>query len=127
MTVSGIGPQGSTQAAAPSSPLAGALKSVSDLLGMSQDDIRTALKGGSSLSDLAQAKGISSDQLVDTISEALQGAGVPASTDLRAIAQKLADHKGLPHHRHHHAHAAAAPTDMSQPLVDNGDAINLYA
>ena len=127
MTVSGIDPQGSTQAGAASSPLAGALKSVSDLLGMSQDDVRTALKGGSSLSDLAQAKGISSDQLVDAISQALQSAGVPASTDLRAIAQKVADHKGLPHHRHHHAHAAGAATDAPRPVADNGDGINVYA
>jgi hypothetical protein len=127
MTVSGIDPQGSAQAAAPAAPFGNALKSISDLLGMSQDDIRTALKGGSSLSDLAQPKGISSDQLVDTISQALQGIGAPASTDLRAAAQKIADHKGLGHHRHHHAHAAEAPSATPQPVAENGYGTDVYA
>lgn len=138
MTVSGIDSTTAAQATAQTSIRSQVMKSVSDLLGMSQDDIRAGLKSGSSLADLAQSKGISSDQLVDTITKALQSAGVPAGqigtgNDLTAMAQKIADHKTSAHHHHHHRAAAAAATaanaDPSGTAATGADgtSLNVYA
>lgn len=48
-----------------------ALQRVSDLLDMSTDELIESLTSGSSLRDLASSKGISSDQLLDALSEGM--------------------------------------------------------
>jgi hypothetical protein len=92
------------------------LSKVADSFGMSTSDLMQQLKGGSSMADIAQSKGITKDQLVQTIASALpQGAGVNADS----IAEKIADHKrgdgkgvsGV--HGHHHHHHGAKPADAT--------------
>ncbi len=123
MTVSGIDPTSGLQAQYGSqSPLQQVMGAVSNELGMSQDDVRTALRSGSSLADLATQKGISGDQLTSTISQALQSNGT-SSADTTALANRIANHKGGGHHHHHH-HAQAPPTP--NPL-DPGTTLNEYA
>ena len=51
------------------------------LLGMSDSDLRTALRSGQSLADLASSKGVSKDQLVSTIAAAIQQANPSMSSD----------------------------------------------
>ena len=89
------------------------LSKVADAFGMSTSDLMQQLRGGSSMADIAQSKGISKDQLVQTIASALpQGAGANAES----IAEKIADHKrddgkgtsGVHGHHHHHHHGAPA-------------------
>ena len=93
------------------------MSSVANLFGMSSDDLRSSLQGGLSLSDIASQKGISQDQLVSTVSQALQSAGgLPPGADPNAIAQKIVERKGG-HHGHHH-HVEAAPPAGSDPDGD---------
>jgi uncharacterized protein YidB (DUF937 family) len=59
-------------------------------LGMSSSDLQTALKGGQSLSSLAQSKGINPDSLTKTISDAVAKANPSMSSDrAQQIAQRL--------------------------------------
>jgi uncharacterized protein YidB (DUF937 family) len=112
------------------------LEAAANLLGMSEGDLRTALQGGQSLSQIATSKGISQDQLVSTIASAIQQANPDVSADqatkvATAIATRTPGRNGAPaaaaegtapvaatgaghHHRHHHgmkvAMQAAADT-----------------
>jgi hypothetical protein len=97
------------------------------VLGMSVEDLRTALQGGASLADLAQQKGVSRDSLLSAVTQAVQstpatqaGGGLDATT----LAQKLVDRPNLNRHGHHaHGHAhAPAPLPPGQ-----GDAIDTTA
>lgn len=74
---SGVRPQG-PQGPPPGPPPTGrnnndqdALSAVSDLLDMTTDELVTSLTSGTSLRDLASAKGVSSDQLLDALSEGM--------------------------------------------------------
>jgi uncharacterized protein YidB (DUF937 family) len=59
-------------------------------LGMSSSDLQTALKGGQSLSSLAQSKGVNADSLTKTISDAIAKANPSVSGDrAQQIAQRL--------------------------------------
>ncbi|WP_018680722.1 hypothetical protein [Actinokineospora enzanensis] len=58
-------------------------------LGMSTDDLRSALKNGQSMSSLAQSKGVSTDTLTSAISDALTGAD---STLDASKAKEVAQH-----------------------------------
>ena len=49
------------------------LSAVSDTLGMQTSDLVSALKGGQNLGQLATSKGVSEDQLLSSIAQALQG------------------------------------------------------
>ncbi|HKT02831.1 MAG TPA: hypothetical protein VJT31_25145 [Rugosimonospora sp.] len=66
------------------------MDAAANALGMSTDDLRSALRGGQSLESLAQSKGISTDSLISTISNALTQANPQLSAD-RAdqIAQRM--------------------------------------
>jgi lambda repressor-like predicted transcriptional regulator len=81
---------------------------VASLLDMSASDLRSALKSGESMSDLATSKGVSRDDLLSAITKDLpQGTGSGAaasSTDADALAAKIADTKGLPQGGHGHGH-----------------------
>jgi hypothetical protein len=75
-------------------------------LGMSTDDLTAAMRSGESLDDLAAGKGVSHDDLVATIKQALQStAGTTDPTALDQLAARIAAAK--PHHHHHHHHVAA--------------------
>ena len=114
-----VGGSNSLSAVRPQPPHAmqAVMSSVANLLGKSQDDLRSSLQSGLSLSDLASQKGISQDQLVSTVSQALQSAGgLPPGADPNAIAQKIVERKGG-HHGHHH-HVEAAPPAGSDPDGD---------
>ncbi len=88
------------------------LDSASQALGMTTQDIQTALQGGQSLADLAQQKGVSSDDLVTAIAGGLQQL---AGSDATQVAQKIASHKGGfgGHRHHHHAAGGSAPNASS--------------
>src|SRR5689334_25133220 len=91
-------------------------------LGMSTDDLNQALRSGQSLDDIAQSKGVSHDDLIATISQALQSTATAGqSTDpsqLTQLAERIASAKGH-HHHHHRAEAVdgAAALGTSDPGV----------
>jgi uncharacterized protein YidB (DUF937 family) len=57
-----------------------AFDAAAQTLGMSTSDLRDALKGGQSMSSLAQSKGVSTDTLTSAISSALSGTDSSLST-----------------------------------------------
>lgn len=69
--VSGVQPT-SMASPPPVGYLQGTLDGVAGLLGLSTPDVRTALKQGSSISDLAAAQGVSRSTVVDTIEAQVQ-------------------------------------------------------
>jgi uncharacterized protein YidB (DUF937 family) len=67
------------------------MEAAANLLGMSESDLQTALQGGRSLSQIAASKGVSQDQLVSTISSAIQRANPDISADqAKRVATALA-------------------------------------
>jgi hypothetical protein len=69
------------------------LDSVAKTLDMNDDDVKSALRSGKSLSQLASDKGVSRDDLLKSIEQGLtngQGQSVDQSR-LDAIAQRIAD------------------------------------
>jgi hypothetical protein len=80
------------------------MSSASQLLGMSEQDLRTSLRSGQSLSDIAAQKGVSKDDLVSTVSSAISSSqgGVQSAQDPTALAQRIVDRKGGGGHHHHH-------------------------
>jgi hypothetical protein len=95
------------------------LQPVADKLGMSADDLSAALKGGKSLAEIAQSKGISRDDLVATVADAITKNRPPGSAqgDATQMANRMVDHvRGG--HRGHHAHGAGAG---GQDPDDDGD------
>jgi uncharacterized protein (DUF433 family) len=113
------------------------MQPVSDLLGVSTDDLANDVKDGKSLSDVANEKGVSRDDLLAAIKQGLQQADGDTSTDslldptstsstsstdstqLTSIANRIADHKRGGHG--HHGHHSAPPADNS----NQSDALNL--
>ena len=97
------------------------LANVADLLGMSTDDLATALRNGASMSDLAAQRGVSRDDLLAAIGQGLQSspyAGTstaPAGTS--ATAARIADRKGPGGNHRGHGGAAQAP-DVRQSVAD---------
>jgi hypothetical protein len=113
MTISGIGGvvppavQG-VDGSSPGERMRSVFDAVAQKLGMSTDDLRTAMSSGESLADVAQSKGVSADDLEATIKSALQSSGAPGSdSQLTDIASRIANRKGG-HHHHHHIDAASA-------------------
>jgi hypothetical protein len=94
------------------------LGSAAQALGMSTQDVQSALQSGQSLSDLAQAKGVSSDALVSAVSQGIQSlsatsGGLPGAPDPTQMAQRIVDRKGgIGGHRHHGATASANGSDQ---------------
>ncbi len=93
------------------------MSAVASELGVSSSDLQSQLQSGKSLSQLASAAGISSDDLNATITGALQKSGLPASTDISAMATRMANHVSGQHH-HHHAQASSS-TDSSSTDTDS--------
>jgi hypothetical protein len=72
------------------------MESVAKALGMSTDDLKSALKSGQSMSDLADAAGVSHDDLIAAIKAGMPAKVDKASDDATAMAEKIASTKGLP-------------------------------
>ena len=125
MNVSSVSASGGNPAV--SSPFAAGVQQafapVAQLFGDSSDQLMSELStSGTSLSALAQQKGISQTDLIDAIKQGLQSsqsgtAPALSDTQLTNIANRIANHK---HHGHHHRHAAAAPTDATGSVVGTG-------
>ncbi len=80
-----------------SNPMRQVMSGAASLLGMDDKDLRKALQGGSTLSELADAKGVSKSDLKDVVTKGLEQVGAPPgaqTTDLSAIAQDIIDGKG---------------------------------
>ncbi|WP_353863864.1 hypothetical protein [Svornostia abyssi] len=77
-----------------------AMAPVADLLGTDVESLREQLHGGTSLSELAEARGIDRQQLLDAISQGLQdaapagAAGPPGG--IAGLAERIADRTGPP-------------------------------
>ena len=89
-------------------PMKQVMSGAASLLGMNDSELRKALQGGSTLGQLADAKGIAKDDLKAAVQKGLEQAGPPPgaeTTDLSAIAQDIIDGKGPaggpPGHRPH--------------------------
>jgi hypothetical protein len=89
------------------------LKAVSTELGMSQSQLQSQLHSGKSLSQVATAAGVSSDQLNATITGALKQSNLPAGTDIAALSTKMAAHVGG-----HHHHGVSAATASASATTD---------
>jgi lambda repressor-like predicted transcriptional regulator len=117
MTISPITNQSVGSTGAPPDPKQ-RLQSVADLFHMSTDDLTSELKTGKSLADIAKEKGVSRDDLVNTIKQDIQK-NAPAGTTIDAskldeAVNNIVDHKGGPegaHHGHHHHHQSATSGD----------------
>jgi hypothetical protein len=67
-----------------------AYDAAADALGMSRTDLRGALSNGQTISSIAQAKGVSTDKLANTISTALTNADTSLSaTAAQQLAQRV--------------------------------------
>jgi hypothetical protein len=81
------------------------MNSASTALGLSVQDLRSALDSGQSLADVAQQRGVSRDDLVSAVAQGIQSApptGAPAPAAATELAQHVVDrHHGHHHHRHH--------------------------
>jgi lambda repressor-like predicted transcriptional regulator len=97
------------------------MQPVADLLGVSTDELRQDVQRGKSLTEIASAKGVSRDDLVATLKQAIQSngpAGAPSdfAAHLDDMVNRIVDHKGGVHgpHQHHRARPDDAPgTDFT--------------
>lgn len=103
-----------------------AFDAAANALGMSTQDLRSALRNGQTMSSLAQSKGVSADSLTSAISTALTGADSSLSS---GKAQEIAAHMvagpsagaaggaegagGARHGHHHHSDGDAAQMDTA--------------
>lgn len=99
------------------------VSSAAAALGMSTQDVQSALRNGQSLADLAQQKGVSNDTLVGAVAQGLQAATSGSSAvngDVTSIAQDIVNRKGVggPHHHHHHGAVGSATSSGSDPDGD---------
>ena len=68
------------------------MKAVAEKLGMSTDDLKSALDSGSTMADLAKTAGVSQDDLVATIASTLPATGPDGvATDATAMATDIAN------------------------------------
>ena len=111
--VSGITP--TTAASQPPAPyLMGTLDGVANMLSTSTSDLQSALKQGSSISDLAAQKGVSRSSLVQYIEQQVQqrrsAQGKPP-IDQQALDQVV--NRALDRHRHHRGQSPLTAADAS--------------
>ena len=72
------------------------MAAVAKALGMSSDDLRSALKSGKSVNDLAEANGLSHDDLIAAIKAGMPAEAKASDDDPTAAAEKIAATKGRP-------------------------------
>ena len=103
------------------------MANVAKLLGMSVSDLKSKLESGSSLSDVAKQRGVSQDQLLQTIQSSLKTQDPNASaSSLDVAAQRIAGHHG--HHGHHGGGSptpAAADTSSTTTLNSLASALGM--
>lgn len=120
--VSGLQPT-SMASPPPVGYLQGTLDGVANVLGMPTNDVRSALKQGSSISDLASAQGVSRSTVVDTIEQQVQklraakGADPIDASTLDRVVNRAIDRR-LP------AQAQQTPTAR---VADSEWSLDLYA
>ena len=94
------------------------MAAVAAKLGLSSDDLKTQLKSGKSLDDVATAQGVSHDDLIAAIK-----AGMPADrasgADATEMAEKMAATKGLPKHGGHGHGGPGGAKGMNSGLQDS--------
>lgn len=91
-----------------------AMDAAAQKLGMSDDDLRSALQSGSSLADVASQKGVSTDDLVSTMADSLKGAQLPDGVSATDAATKMVNRKGG-----HHGHGHHGPPPSDDGSTDN--------
>jgi hypothetical protein len=96
---------------------------VAQLFNETPDQLMNDLRSSnSSLSQLAQAKGVSQDDLVAAIKQGLQSSSTGTSplsdTQLTNIASRIANHKHGGHHHHHGGGASTTNPTQSVPGAD---------
>jgi lambda repressor-like predicted transcriptional regulator len=103
------------------------MSNVAKLLGMSLSDLRSKLEGGTSLSDVAKQRGVSQDQLLQTIQSSLKAQDPNAvASSLNVAAQRIAARHG--HHGHHGGGGptpAAAGTSSTTTLNSLASALGM--
>jgi hypothetical protein len=110
------------------SPMAQVMSGAASLLGMSDADLRSALAAGSSLSELADAKGVSKEDLQTAITQGLEQVGPPPGAegvDLSAIAQDIMDGKKPDAGRLGAPPPAASESEMTARLSSITSALGL--
>lgn len=78
-------------------PMRQVMAGAASLLGMSDAELKSALHSGSTLGDLADAKGVSRDDLLAAVTTGVESVGPPPgaeSVDAATIAQNIIDGKG---------------------------------
>jgi hypothetical protein len=123
------------------------MDNTAQLLGLSTDDLQSALKSGQTLDDLASSKGVSSTDLTNAITSDIQAnkpADAPQLSDdqLTQMAASIAAGKGPggAHRAHHHQRPSASDADpapapvagytagaSTTASVDGGVAVDTYA
>lgn len=103
------------------------MANVAKLLGMSVSDLKSKLESGSSLSDVAKQRGVSQDQLLQTIQSSLKAQDPNAvASSLNVAAQRIAARHG--HHGHHGGGGptpAAAGTSSTTTLNSLASALGM--
>lgn len=105
------------------------LTAVAGELGISENQLQTDLQTGKSLTQVAQAAGVSSAQLTKTITSALNNATLPAGTNVNALTHRIANSSGG-HHGHHHGGggaSAASATSTTSTTSSTSDVLGALA
>jgi hypothetical protein len=109
-----------------------ALTPVAQLFNETPDQLMSELQSGNkSLSDLAQAKGVSQDDLVAAIKQGLTsttGASPLSDSQLTNIANRIANHRHGGHHHHHQGvsqSSSSSPSLSLQPLSSQSTGLNI--
>ncbi|HEX4385091.1 MAG TPA: hypothetical protein VH083_19165 [Myxococcales bacterium] len=105
------------------------LSAVASELGESESDLQKGLSGGQSLTQLAAAKGISSDDLKSTIAGVVQKDMPNASPDQVAnVTNRMMQGAHGHHHGGHHMHTDdSSTTSTTTPAVPDGSTVSVVA
>jgi hypothetical protein len=117
--VSGVEPT-SMMSAPPTAYMQGTLDGVAGMLSMSTPDLRSALKQGSSIADIASQKGISRDAIVQSIEQQVQqqrAAQGKTPIDQQTLDQAVSRAVDRHRHGHHHQQGAGAATSSNAQQV----------
>jgi hypothetical protein len=110
----------------PSPHLDGTLDGIAGMLSMSPAALRSALKQGSSITDLAQQQGVSRDDLVKSVESQIQqrrqadGQQPLDQTALDHMVNRAFDRHRGGHHHHQHATSATSSTQTDQSTAATG-------
>jgi hypothetical protein len=103
------------------------LKAVADKLGMSVDDLRSALDKGASLNQIATTKGVSHEDLISTITSSISGSTAAGAapllddTRLEQLAERIASSTGTEGPKGPHGVKGAHRPPPPPPPVSDAD------